>query len=441
MGRGTPESRQSPPAQRAGNGSAPRRALVAAAVGNLVEWYDLAVFGAFASVIAGTFFPGTDRTASLLAAFAVYSGAFVFRPVGAILFGRSGDRRGRRDVLTTVIVMMSLATAGIGVVPGYAAIGLLAPVLLVLCRSVQGLSVGGEAGGASAFVVEYASAGRRGLYGAWLWATVALGLGAGIGMAALLARLLPPGLVEAWGWRLAFLIALPLGLIGLYMRLRLDETAPFRAARDAGAIVRHPVRETVRAFPGRVAIGFALVAAASVTFNTFFVFLPNHLASTLGVPLEMALGAALLGLLTAAIVSPALGSLSDRVGRKPLLVAGSLGLLILIMPAYLLIQGGRPVSMALAYVLIGMALSCFVLPTFLSELFPTPVRATALAITYGLPTALAGGTAPFLATLLVLRTGNPVLPAWYAIAVTLAAAACALRVRETAFRPLDLDAG
>jgi MHS family proline/betaine transporter-like MFS transporter len=213
----------------------PQRALVAACVGNLVEWYDFAIFGAFATIIANTYFPGEDATASLLATFAVFATAFLFRPVGAVLFGRRGDRLGRRRVLAFVIILMSLATTGIALLPGHASIGLVAPVLLILLRAAQGMSVGGEASGASAFVVEYAPAGRRGWYGAWLWATVALGLGVGVGAAAVLTWLLPRGVLEAWGWRLAFLAALPLGLTGLYLRLRLDETPPFRDVQRASS--------------------------------------------------------------------------------------------------------------------------------------------------------------------------------------------------------------
>jgi MHS family proline/betaine transporter-like MFS transporter len=338
-----------------------------------------------------------------------------------------------------VIILMSLATTGIALLPGHASIGLVAPVLLILLRAAQGMSVGGEASGASAFVVEYAPAGRRGWYGAWLWATVALGLGVGVGAAAVLTWLLPRGVLEAWGWRLAFLAALPLGLTGLYLRLRLDETPPFRDVQRARALAPRPVTRTLRAYPGRVMIGFGLVAAASLTFNTFFIFLPSQLVSALHVPQSRTFGAALLGLALVTAASPALGQLSDRIGRRPLLAAGTLALLAFTLPAYLLICRAGPVGLLVGYLLVGSALSCMVLPSFLSELFPTPVRSTGLAVTYGLASALFGGTAPFLATLLVKRTGNLLVPAYYATAVTLAASIGALLARETAFQPLDAE--
>ena len=253
--------------------STSRRALVAGGVGNVVEWYDFAVYGAFATVIATTYFPGADPVAGLSASFAVFATAFLARPVGAVVFGRLGDRVGRRQVLVTVIVLMAAATAGIGLLPGHAAIGVLAPVLLVVFRAAQGLSVGGEAAGATAFVVEYAPEGRRGWYGSWLWSTLALGVAGGIGVAVLLARVFPREVLEDRGWRLAFLVALPLGLVGLYLRLRLDETPRFRALERADATVRRPVAATLRTYPGRLLLGLAPVAAASLAFNPAFLLI------------------------------------------------------------------------------------------------------------------------------------------------------------------------
>jgi MHS family proline/betaine transporter-like MFS transporter len=415
-----------------------RRALVAGGVGNVVEWYDFAVYGAFATVIATTYFPGADPIAGLSASFAVFATAFLARPVGAVVFGRLGDRVGRRQVLVTVIVLMAAATAGIGLLPGHAAIGVLAPVLLVVFRAAQGFSVGGEAAGATAFVVEYAPEGRRGWYGSWLWSTLALGVAGGIGVAVLLARVFPREVLEDRGWRLAFLVALPLGLVGLYLRLRLDETPRFRAVERADAVVRRPVADTLRAYPGRLLLGLAPVAAASLTFNLYFFYLPGYLATALGVPLSRTLAAPLVGLLVVAALAPPLGRLSDRVGRRPLLVAGAVALLLTVLPAFQLIRGAEPAGLVLGYLLVALPLaSLVVVPAYLAELFPTPVRSTALALSYGLGTALFGGTAPFLATVLVRRTGSPVAPAIYAVAVAFVAVAAAAASRETAFQALD----
>jgi MHS family proline/betaine transporter-like MFS transporter len=424
------------PAGPAARRSSPRRALVGACIGNVVEWYDFALYGAFATVLASSFFPGADRHASLLAAFAVFATAFLIRPAGALVFGGRGDRRGRRQVLAATIVLMSLATAGVGLLPGYASIGLLAPALLLLLRLAQGLSAGGEASVASAFAVEYAPARRRGWYGGWIWSTLALGLAAATAVATLLTSRLPRAELERWGWRLACVLALPVGLVGLYLRLRLDETPRFRAVQRSRAVARRPVREAFRAYPRRMLVGFFLVAAAALTFNTFFVFLPNHLVAELGVPISRGLAGALLGLVVMAVGAPALGRLSDRVGRKPLLTAATLGLLGLTVPAYLLIRRGGPVGLPLGYLALGAALSCFVLPSFLAELFPTRVRSSGIAATYGLGSALFGGTAPVVDTLLVQRTGNSLAPAYYATLVLLVAAVGVQLTAETAFRPL-----
>ena len=289
MQHGLRGGRRQAPGSPVARGSSPRRALVAACIGNAVEWYDFALYGAFATILATTYFPSGDRDANLLAAFAVFSTAFVFRPVGALLFGRRGDRSGRRQVLMLMIIVMSLATAGVGMLPGYASIGLLAPVLLILLRVAQGLSAGGEAGAASAFVVEYAPVDRRGWYGGWIWATLALGLAAATGTATLLAWWLPQAMLEAWAWRLAFLAALPVGLVGLYLRLRLDETPRFRAVQRSGAVAHWPVREVLRAYPRQILVGLALVATASLTFNTSFIYLPNQLVAEGGIPLSRSL--------------------------------------------------------------------------------------------------------------------------------------------------------
>jgi MHS family proline/betaine transporter-like MFS transporter len=248
------------------------------------------------------------------------------------------------------------------------------------------------------------------------------------------------GCLEGWGRRLAFLVTLPLGLVGLYLRLRLDETPRFRATQRARAVVRRPLAAAVRDYPGRLLIGVALVAALALTFNLFFFYLPSYLVTALAVPLPRALTASLAGLALVAVAAPLLGRLSDRVGRRPLLVGGTLALLVGTLPAFLLVRGAGPLGLPLGYVLVGLPLSCLVIvPPFLAELFPTPVRSTALAITYGVGSALFGGTAPFLATLLVRRTGDPVTPAYYAVAVAAAAVVAALLTRETAFRPLDAD--
>jgi MFS transporter, MHS family, proline/betaine transporter len=233
-------AREAEQIQQATASDARRRALVAGCVGNLVEWYDFALYGAFATVLAAAFFPASDPASGLLAALAVFGVAFLARPAGALLFAHFGDRLGRRRALAASILLMAVVTAAIGLLPGYGSIRWLAPALLVLLRARQGVAVGGEYGGSAAFVIEYAPVGRRGGYGGWQWATVALGLAAGIATAALLSANLDGPALRGWGWRLAFLLALPLGLVGLWIRLRIEETPGFRAVQRLDAAARTP---------------------------------------------------------------------------------------------------------------------------------------------------------------------------------------------------------
>ena len=414
-----------------------RRALAAGCVGNLVEWYDFALYGAFATVLATVMFPEADPVSALVATFAVFGVALVARPAGALLFAHYGDRLGRRRALAASILLMAVVTAAIGLLPGYGSIGWLAPALLVLLRAGQGVAMGGEFGGSAAFVVEHAPEGRRGVYGGWQWATVALGLAAGITTAALFSATLDGPALHDWGWRLAFLLALPLGLVGLWIRLRVAETPGFLAVQRRDAAASTPLAETLRTTRREVVVGLGVVAAVTATFNIAFVFLPSHLASTGRAPLSRALTAALVGLLVAAGAAPLAGRVSDRIGRRPLLLAGVAELLVLIVPVTSLLLLGEPGGLVVGFSLIGLALGTLVPSTLLAELFPTRLRYSGLSLTFGLGSALFGGTAPALAAFLVRRTGDALAPAWYATVLTVVALACVLLAPETAGRPLE----
>ncbi|MEV8598402.1 MFS transporter [Streptomyces griseoviridis] len=395
------------------------RALAAGSVGNFVEWYEFGVYGYFATVIAARFFTpdGGNAAEALVRTYASFGLAFFFRPVGAALFGRLGDRIGRRPVLILVIALMTTATTLIGVLPTYATAGALAPWLLTFLRIVQGLSAGGEFGGAVAVMTEFAPPGWRGLYGSWQSFTVALGLLGGAGVAALLATVLSEGQLGAWGWRVPFLLTLPMGLVALWLRLRLDETPAFR--REAAA--RRPSR---RAVAGAIALGAGRVMGWAAAGYTFLVVLPGYLQSTLGASFREALVATVLANLGfAATIVPA-GALSDRYGRRPVMLTGALGVVVLSLPLLNLLQdsgtstAAKGAAVCAAGAVVGLMAGPG--PAMLAELFPTSVRHTGLGLAYALSNAVFSGCAGLVITEAVRRTGNVDIPAYYA------AAACAV---------------
>ncbi|MFD5098160.1 MFS transporter [Streptomyces albidochromogenes] len=402
------------------------RALVAGSVGNFIEWYEFGVYGYFATVIAAHFFTpeGGSEVEGLVKTYASFALAFFFRPVGAALFGRLGDRIGRRPTLILVICLMTAATTLIGALPTYASIGAAAPWLLTLLRILQGLSAGGEFGGAVSVMTEFAPPGRRGLYGAWQSFTVALGLLAGAGAAALLATVLTESQLNGWGWRVPFLLTLPLGLVALWLRLRLDETPAFASAvvgRNA-PVRRPPAGETVRA----VALGAGRLMGWSAAGYTFLVVLPSYLQSTLNATFQQALVAtALANLGFAASILPA-GAVSDRIGRRAVMLSGALLVAVLALPLLNLVQDPGTPAWAKGAALFGAGAAVGLMagpgPAMLAEMFPTTVRYTGLGLAYALSNAVFSGCAGLIITQVVERTGNADVPAHYA------AAACAVSV-------------
>ncbi|MEU6576592.1 MFS transporter [Streptomyces sp. NPDC046805] len=404
------------------------RALAAGSVGNFIEWYEFGVYGYFATVIAERFFTptGGGPVEGLVKTYASFALAFFFRPVGAALFGRLGDRIGRRPVLILVVALMTGATALIGALPTYAAVGALAPWLLTLLRVVQGLSAGGEFGGAVAVMTEFAPPGRRGLYGAWQSFTVALGLLGGAGVAAGLATVLTEPQLTAWGWRLPFLLALPMGLGALWLRVRLDETPPFReqSERSGGeqeaAVERLPARAVLPA----IALGAGRVMGWAAAGYTFLVVLPSYLQTALHAGFREALIATVLANLGFAVTIIPAGLLSDRVGRRPVMLTGA-GLVVLLAVPLLNLLQDEGASALVKGVAVGAAGAVVGLmagpgPALLAEMFPTRVRCTGLGLAYSLSNAVFSGCAGLIITEAVKRTGSVDVPAYYA------AAACAV---------------
>ncbi|MCX4803911.1 MFS transporter [Streptomyces sp. NBC_01214] len=411
-----------------------RRALVAGSVGNFIEWYEFGIYGYFATVIAAQFFTpeGGSEVEGLVKAYASFALAFFFRPVGAAVFGRFGDRVGRRPALVVVVCLMTGATAMIGLLPTYASIGAAAPWLLTLLRILQGLSAGGEFGGAVSVMTECAPPGRRGRYGAWQSFTVALGLLAGAAVAVVLACVLSASQLHGWGWRVPFLLTLPLGLVALRLRLRLPPDAP-PARAEGGAGPEDGPRprpgETARA----VVLGIGRMMGWSAAGYTFLVVMPSYLQSTLGTTFQQALlGTVLANLGFAASILPA-GGLSDRIGRRTVMVAGALLVAVLALPLLHLVQDpgapGYAKGAALFAAGAGVGLMAGPGPAMLAEMFPARVRCTGLGLAYALSNAVFSGCAGLVITEVVARTGNVDVPGYYAAATSAVSVAALLTLR------------
>ncbi|WP_328990030.1 MFS transporter [Kribbella sp. NBC_01245] len=392
-----------------------RRALVAGSVGNFVEWYEFGAYGFFATVIAANFFSptGAGDAESLIKTYASFALAFFFRPIGAAVFGRIGDRIGRRPTLILVLLLMTGATTLIGLLPTYAAIGAAAPWILTGVRALQGLSAGGEFGGAVSIMTEFAPREKRGLYGSWQSFTVALGLLAGAGLAAVLASVLSEAALKDWGWRVPFLLALPLGLVALYLRLKLDETPSFQRAAKAPP---QPAGETAKA----IGLGVGRLMGWSAAGYTFLVVLPSYLQSSLNATFQQALIATVLANLGFALSIIPAGLLSDRIGRRPVMVTGAALIVVLAIPLMNGLQdkgisnGTKGLMVLLAGAVVGLLAGPG--PAMLAEMFPTSVRYTGLGLAYSLSNAVFSGSAGLIITELIKRTKNVDIPAYYVMA-------------------------
>jgi MFS transporter, MHS family, proline/betaine transporter len=417
--------------------NASRRAIATACIGNAAEWYDFAIYGALATVVGFVFFPMASLATALSAAFAVYGTALVIRPLGAVVFGRLGDAHGRRTVLVWTIFLMAGATVGVAFLPGYATIGLLAPVLLTLLRSAQGLAAGGEVGVAAVFILENAPSSRRGQAGAWHTATMAVGIGMGMGVAGVLSYVFRGYGWESGWWRIAFLLALPLALIGVHLRRRVPETRQFVALRSASMVVDRPARELWRRHRLALQRGFCLVAAGSLAFNTFFIFMPNNLISRHGVGLSPTLLVTAGSLSVAAVAALLCGRASDHVGRRPVVLASAAALVLLAMPMSLLASRGLLLGLFVAQLVIGMAVAGVLSIAMLGELFAAPIRSTGVAMTAGLATAIVGGTAPWIDQILVNTVASDAAPGIYVAGIAGLALVALRSWPETAFGDLD----
>ncbi|MEU6578873.1 MFS transporter [Streptomyces sp. NPDC046805] len=416
-----------------------RRAVVAGGIGNFIEWYDYGVYAALSPVISSLFFPNESTVASTLATFAVFGVGFVVRPLGGLFFGQLGDRRGRRTALGLALILVSASTLGMGLLPTYAGAGLAAPLLLLLLRLIQGFSAGGEFTGSATLMIENAPTGRRGRVSSWQQFSVIAGTLAGVLVVTAITNFGSAGMLESGGWRIPFLVALPLGAIGFYIRFRMEDTPHFQALRDADEIAERPTAEAVRTQRGAMLTAFFFTALPNIGFYTFLTYTPTFLRNEAGLSLGDAYVVNVVGMITYALLTLVVGRVSDKVGRRPILITHAVAFFISAVPIYLLMSSGSFWVAVVAQFPAMMIMACYSGPgtAGLTELFPTRLRYSGMALPYNLSSALFGGTAPFIATALIAWLGTPLAPAFWAMAAAIPTVIVYLRMRETAFEPLQ----
>lgn len=417
------------------------RAVGAAALGNAMEWFDFGVYGYIAVTLGRVFFPTGNPTAQLIATLATFTAAFLVRPLGGLVFGPLGDRYGRHKVLAFTMILMAIGTFSIGLIPSYERIGIAAPILLLVARLVQGFSTGGEYGGAATFIAEYSTDRKRGLMGSWLEFGTLGGYLAGAGTVTALQMSLSEADMLAWGWRLPFLIAGPLGLLGLYMRLKLEETPAFQAYSEEAEkreADRPNLGDLFRVHWRQLLKCGGLVLVFNVTDYMLLTYMPSYLSVTMGYAESKGLLLIILVMLVMMPLNIVGGLFSDRFGRKPMIIGACVALFVLSIPCMMLIGTGDNALIFLGLMLMGLALVCFTssMPSTLPALFYTPVRYSGLSIAFNVSVSLFGGTTPLVTAWLVQATGDPLVPAYYLMAAAAIGIATMLTVRETAGLPL-----
>ena len=415
------------------------RAIAASAMGNATEWFDYGIYAYGVVYISAALFPGEAESATLFA-LGTFAISFLVRPLGGLFWGPLGDRLGRKSVLAFTIMLMAGATVCVGLIPSYDTIGFWAPLLLILLRMVQGFSTGGEYGGAATFMAEYAPDDRRGYYGSFL----EVGTLAGFSLGALLmlgfSLLLGQAAMYDWGWRVPFLVAGPMGLIGLYLRSKMEDTPVFREIEASGRkeeSASAELRDLVRDYWRPLLVMGGMVVALNVVNYTLLSYMPTYLQRRLGLSTDAALIVPIIGMLFMMVFVPFAGRLSDRVGRKPLWWLSLGGLFVAVIPLYHLMETGMTGAI-IGFALLGLLYvpQLATISATFPAMFPTHVRFAGFAIAYNVSTSLFGGTAPVANSWLIDRTGDTLWPAYYMMAACLVGAVAVGFLVETAGRSL-----
>lgn len=390
-------------------------AKIAAAsfIGSAIEWYDFFLFGTAAALVFGKlFFPGADPLSGTLLAFATFGVGFFARPLGGIIAGHLGDRIGRKKTLVGTLLLMGAATAAVGILPSYAAVGAWAPILLVALRLCQGLGVGGEWGGAALLAVEHAPASKRGFYGSWPQMGIPAGLLLSSGAFALVTAL-PEGDFLSWGWRVPFLASAVLVIVGLIIRAKISEPPAFKKILESKTQVKHPIMEVLRNYPKEVALSAGIRFADNVLYYVFATFGLTYMTAQLGLPKSMALAGVLVASAIELITMPLFGALSDRIGRRPVVLMGAVIMVAMAFPFFWLVGTGSSLAIIIACTItIAGAHSMVFAPlsAWFSELFGAGVRYSGVSVGFQMGSLIAGAPTPLLATYLLSINGGAYWP-------------------------------
>ncbi|KFI40728.1 putative proline-betaine transporter [Bifidobacterium actinocoloniiforme DSM 22766] len=419
-----------------------KRAVAGTVVGNFMEWYDVGVYGYLAITIGVVFLSDASPAIQRLFSLGVFAVTFIARPLGGIVLGQLGDKLGRQRILAFTLLSMSGATLLIGLLPGYSAIGFWAPLALIILKLAQGFSTGGEYAGATTMVTEYAPDRHRGFFASLLDVGSYLGFAFGAGLVSLIEFNLSPEAMQAWGWRIPFILALPLAAIAVYFRTRVEDTPAFQQAQNATtektAAEHKGVISLIRGYWRELLMAFVLVAAANTLGYTLTTYMPTYLTTTLHQNMAQSNLLTLPILLIVAACIPLTGALSDKFGRKKILFAGALTGLALVIPAFELMEQGTAGTTFLGLLLIAIPVIFFVanLASSLPALFPTASRYGGMGLSYNLAVAIFGGTAPLIMEALVSATGRDLAPAYWIMFTSACGLVTVLFLKESARKPM-----